>query len=108
MTYDFFFNQFDSGNRIIMDEICFYFKTDEDETEHYIGYLPYTYKNDHAKNEKPYWAGLCDINNGCDFSTAKDLLEAKIYNQKSFKERWDEIIICHIAGLSVEDWLNSL
>ena len=43
MTFDFFFEQLNKGNPM-MDEICFYFKNDENETEHFIGYLP-KYKN---------------------------------------------------------------
>ena len=36
MTFDFFFEQLNKGNPM-MDEICFYFKNDENETEHFIG-----------------------------------------------------------------------
>ena len=105
MTFDFFFEQLNKGNPM-MDEICFYFKNDENETEHFIGYLP-KYKNGlrTIKNDKPYWAGLCDIPNGCKFSTARELVDAKIYHGNSLCEIWDEIVICSIAGISVEDWM---
>jgi hypothetical protein len=79
------------------DETVFYFKSDPKETEHYIGFLP--------EYEKPYWVGLCDIKDGCEFKTSKEMLEAPIYDGKSIKERWNEIIVCAINGCSVEDWL---
>ncbi|MGN0612362.1 MAG: hypothetical protein ACI4JB_00540 [Porcipelethomonas sp.] len=55
-----------------IDETVFYFDDDPDKTEHYIGYLP--------QYDKPYWAGYCDIENGCEFSTAEELFGAKIYD----------------------------
>jgi len=79
------------------DETVFYFKSDPKETEHYIVFLP--------EYEKPYWVGLCDIKDGCEFKTAKEMFEAPIYDGKSIKERWNEIIVCAINGCSVEDWL---
>ena len=74
--------------------------------EYFIGYLP-KYKNGlrRIKNDKPYWAGLCDIPNGCNLSTARELVDAKIYHGNSLCELWDEIVICSIAGLSVEEWI---
>lgn len=106
MTFDFFFEQLSQGNTMI-NEFCFYFKSDANETKHFIGYIPDRRNNNNStQNAKPYWAGLCDIPDGCEFATAKELTDAKIYCGKSLRELWDEIVICSIAALSVEDWMT--
>lgn len=106
MTFDFFFEQLNNKNTM-MDEICFCFKDDETETEHFVGYTP-KYKNGIFTiiNDKPYWAGLCDIPNGCAFTTAEELVNARIYHGKSLQEVWDDITIFSIAGLDVKDWIE--
>ena len=76
------------------DETTFYFKTDPKEKEHYLGYKP--------EYKKPYWVGYCDIENGCEFLTAKEMFEAPIYDGKSIKDRWNEIVLCTIGGCPVE------
>ncbi|MCI8509261.1 MAG: hypothetical protein HFJ06_11985 [Lachnospiraceae bacterium] len=78
-----------------VDETTFYFDDDEKEVEHYIGYLP--------QYEKPYWAGYCDIEDGCEFLSAKELFEAEIYNGKSIKQRWKQVVLTTIGGVPVED-----
>lgn len=88
--YDFVLSQFEKGDERV-DETTFYFRSDPKETEHYIGYL--------SQYEKPYWAGYCDIEDGCEFKTAKELLEAKIYDGKSIKERWDEVVLLEFGGI---------
>lgn len=65
----------------------------------YIGYL--------SQHEKPYWAGYCDIEDGCEFKTAKELFEAKIYDKRSIKDRWDELVLINIGGISADDWEKS-
>ena len=93
-NYDLLLALFEKGDARV-DETVFYFQSDLDESEHYIGYLP--------EYDKPYWAGYCDIKDGCEFETAKELFEAKIYDGKSIKDRWDELILVEIGGISVED-----
>ena len=95
MNYETLFDLFDRKCRNI-DETSFYFKTDPKEVEHYIGYLP--------QYEKPYWAGYCDIENGWDCKTAKELFEAPIFDGKSIKDRWDEIVLIQIGGISFDEW----
>lgn len=56
---------------------------------------------------KPYWAGYCDIEDGCEFKTAKELFEAKIYDKRSIKDRWDELVLINIGGISADDWEKS-
>ena len=79
-----------------IDETAFYFENDPEELEHFIGYLP--------EYEHPYWVGLCDIENGCEFKTAVELFEAPIFNGKSIKDRWDEIILFQIGGIAIDDF----
>ena len=93
--YDTFLHQFEN-KKDAMDETAFYFKTDPDETGHYIGCI--------SRYEQPYWIGLRDIEDGCDFSSAKELLEAPVYDGKSIKDRWEEVCIYLIGGYSADDW----
>ena len=96
MEWEFFYRQLKAGKNI--DETCFYFSDDEDEREHILGYLP--------QFEKPYWIGYCDVEDGCEFATAKELVEACVFNGKSLKERWDKVIIYSIEGIDLQDWLE--
>lgn len=56
---------------------------------------------------QPYWAGYCDVPDGCEFKTAQELFEAKIYDGKSIKDRWSELVIINFGGISVYDWKES-
>lgn len=98
MEWDFFFERLSKGNNI--DETCFYFTDEPDESEHYLGFLP--------EYEKPYWVGCCDMPNGKEYYTAEELVNDKIYNGKSLKERWSEVRICSIEGICLEDWLANM
>ena len=96
MDWDFFFKQLQAGLNI--DETCFYFTDDPNEEEHYLGYLP--------ECKEPYWVGYCDIEGGCEFKSASDLVNAPIFNRKSLRERWDTVVICHIEGCGLDDWMK--
>ena len=96
--YDFIFSLFDKGDERV-DETSFYFRSEAPSRDHFVGYLP--------QYDKPYWVGYCDIPNGCEFKTAKELFEAKIFDGKSLKDRWDEVVIVNIGGISVFDWKKS-
>ncbi len=98
MDWDFFFRQLCAGKWI--DETCFYFQDDENEKEHYLGYLP--------KYSEPYWVGYCDIEGGCEFKTAQELVDAPIFDGRSLRDRWNEVVICHIEGLSLDEWFDSV
>ena len=41
---------------------------------------------------------------GCEFQTAKEFFEAKIYDGRSIKDRWSELILTQIGGINVDDW----
>ncbi len=96
LDYDFFYKQLSAG--IMIDETCFYFNDDPEEEEHYLGYLP--------QYDKPYWVGYCDIPDGTEFSTAEELVNAKIFNGRSLKERWNNVRIISIEGICLESWLE--
>lgn len=96
MECSFFLRQLEAGMWI--DETCFYFSDDLIEEEHYLGYRP--------EYKKPYWVGYCDIKDGCEFKTASELVEAPIFNGKSLKSRWKQVVIVSIEGLSEDDWME--
>lgn len=78
----------------------FYFRSDPKKTEHYIYYYP--------QNKMPYWAENCDIPGGCEFKTAKELFEAKIYDGESIKDRWGDSIVVYETGISEYERKKSL
>lgn len=98
MTYDELLNAFINKLPNI-DETVFYFKGDPEETDHYIGYLP--------ESDLPYWIGLCDIPNGCEYETAEEMFEAPVFNGKSIKECWDDIVVFEIGAISVDEWIDN-
>lgn len=94
ISYDELLELFKIG--YMVDETMFIFKSDPHEGEHYLGYI--------AEYPEPYWAGYCDIEDGCEFKTAEELFNAPIYDGKSIKERWDDIEIINIGGIYIDDW----
>lgn len=96
LKFDYFFRQLEAGLNI--DETCFYFVDDPEEIEYYLGYLP--------QYDKPYWVGYCDVENGAEFATAEELVNAPIFNGRSLKSKWHDVRICGIEGISLDDWLE--
>ncbi len=95
MTFETLFKLFDE-KRINIDETSFYFKDDPQKSEHFIGYLP--------EYEFPYWVGLCDIEGGCDFMTARELFEAPVFDGRSLKDRWEDVVLLTIGAIDVDEW----
>ena len=95
---DYLIQEFKAGMNVY--ETSFTFEKDNQDLLRYIGYS----ENDPL----PYWAGLCDLPNGRRFQTADELFEAKIYDGKSLKERWDEVTIYSINSFPLDDWLSCL
>ena len=91
LDYDYFFRQLKAG--VSIDETCFYFSDDPQETEHFIGYLP--------EYEEPYWVGYCG-----EYHFAEELVEAKIFDGKSLRERWSNVRIISIWGICLDDWIK--
>lgn len=96
LEFDYFFRQLKAGMNV--NEICFYFTDDPEEEEHYIGY--------NVGALRPYWVGYCDVKDGTVFKTAKELVNAPIYNGRSLKSRWKNVHICSIEAISLEDWME--
>ena len=90
---------FQIGGEFI-DETEFFFADDPEETDHMIGFLP--------EYDKPYWCGHCDVQDGCEFSTAVELFNARIFDGKSIRERWDTFVLTNIGGLSAIDMIKSV
>lgn len=96
-SYDKFLWIFEHDEIFPIDETMFYFDDDPTETEHYLGC--------NRDNDKPYWAGYCDVPDGCDFRTASELLNAKIYDGLSIKDRWNNILFMLVGGIHIDEWL---
>ena len=97
-TFDKFLWIFENDDRFLIDETVFYFDDDPEETEHYLGCL--------RQYDKPYWAGYCDIKDGYECLTAYELLTTPIYNGKSIKDRWENVVFVEIGGIGVDDWIG--
>ena len=50
--------------------------------------------------------GYCDVEGGCAFKTAEELVSAPVFDGKSLRERWSGVMINGIGGLSFEEWLK--
>lgn len=98
ITFDMFLKAFEHDDIFPVDETSFYFSDNPNETDHCLGCL--------REYEKPYWVGYCDVPDGCEYATASEMLEAKIFDGKSIKDRWDSVVLCSIGGIPVEDWLD--
>lgn len=46
---------------------------------------------------------LCDIEGGREFATAKEMFEAPVFDGKTIKERWDEVVVFQIGGIPTEN-----
>ena len=96
LEFDYFFKRLSEGDFI--DETQFYFLDDPLQVDRFLGYLP--------QFDNPYWIGDCDIEGGCDFETAEELVNAPVYDGRSLAERWDMVRIINIEGICLEDWLK--
>ena len=95
MRFETLFKLFDEKH-INIDETTFFFKDDARKAEHFIGYQP--------QYESPYWIGYCDVEGGCDFKTAKELFDAPVFEGRSLKDRWDDVVLISIGGISIDEW----
>lgn len=81
-----------------IDEASFCLTNDFEDIVRYIGCEPC--------DDAPYWAGKCDIQHGCAFSSARELLEAKIYYGQSLEEIWESVWFMEIEGQDAKSWLR--
>ena len=96
-NYDAFLELFEK-HELPIDETVFHFRSTESMGSHWIGYLP--------EFKKPYWAGYCDVPDGCEFNSAEELFEAKIYDGRSIHDRWEEIVIDEIGMIPADKYLE--
>lgn len=98
-SYELFLKIFENDDVFPVDETLIYFDDElENQQTHYLGCL--------REYDKPYWVGYCDIPDGGEFFTAKEMLEAKIFDGKSIKDRWEHVVIVNIGGFNYEEWLE--
>ena len=95
MKFETLFKLFDE-KRSNIDETSFYFKDDPQKIERFIGYLP--------QHALPYWIGQCDVEGGCEFTTAKELFEAPVFDGRSLKDRWEDAVLITIGAISIDEW----
>lgn len=93
--YNSFLQKFETQGEF-MDETEFYFSSDPQKQLHCIGYS--------GKFTKPYWVGYCDIPDGCEYFTAKEMFAAKIFDKLSIKDRWHELVMVNIGGIPADDY----
>ena len=97
-SFDTFLKILEHDDLFNIDETAFYFDDDPNENDHMLGCL--------REYEKTYWIGYCDVPDGCEFDNANDLLNAKVFDGKSIKDRWEHIIFATIGGIGLNDWLE--
>lgn len=93
-----FLNVLEHDDYFSVDETAFYFDDDPAEEERMLGCL--------RKLDKPYWVGNCDLPKGGGYSTAAQLLSAKIFNGESLKDRWNHIVFVSVGGIRIDEWLD--
>ena len=59
-----------------------------------------------GKWEKPYWIGGCDDDQGAQFDTAEELLNASVFGGRSLGERWDEVVWLSFMTISPREWME--
>ena len=62
-----------------------------------MGYLP-------NREIPPYWVGNCDISGGAEYDTAQELMEAAIFDGRSLRDRWPQVRLVSMLGISLDSW----
>ncbi|MCH5273452.1 MAG: hypothetical protein J1E35_07240 [Lachnospiraceae bacterium] len=93
-----FLHILENDDLFTVDETSFYFDDSPNEDDHMLGCI--------REYDKPYWVGYCDIPNGCEFYTAYEMLNAKIFDGKSIIDRWEHLVFVSIGGIRLDEWLN--
>lgn len=100
ITYEMLLFAFQHDDIFGIDETLFHFDDSEDPTdEHYIGCI-------REDGFQPYWVGDCDIQDGCEFDTAEELFQAKIFDGQSIQERWEHLVLEYLGGIYIEEWIE--
>ena len=96
LHYDFFLKVLTENGRWL-DETSFYFADDPEQEDHWLGCLP-------NRGFPSYWVGNCDIPDGREYDTAQELLEAPIFHRRSLRDRWSQVRLVSIMGISLDSW----
>jgi len=100
ITYEMLLFAFQHDDVFGVDETSFYFDDEgKKRFDHMIGCI-------RGEAFPPYWVGGCDIENGCEFDTAEELFQAKIFDGQSIQERWEHLVLDSVGCLSTEGWLD--
>ena len=98
-SYETFLRVLENDDIFAVDETSFYFTDDPQQTDRMLGCL--------REYETPYWLGYCDDPEGCCFETAQQMLEAKVFDGRSVKDRWEQVVFSVVGGISLDDWLET-
>ena len=92
-----------------IDETEILFLDDHERGECIMGYIPEIKINGEMRYfDKPYWIGTgCDIENGGEFLTAEELLEAKVYGGRSIAQAWDKVHVLHFGYVPLDIFFNT-
>ncbi|HFI0796425.1 TPA: hypothetical protein ACGO8I_002131 [Streptococcus suis] len=96
LQYDYFLQEFEAG--MMPGEINFSFETDEEKELCSFGYS--------KEAEQPYWIRENKQTDEKSFISSALLFSCPLFDGKSLRERWDEVVIYSIAGQSLNDWLS--
>ncbi|HAJ96614.1 MAG TPA: hypothetical protein DCO72_02610 [Ruminococcus sp.] len=100
ITYEMLLFAFQHDDVFGVDETSFYFDDEgKKRFDHMIGCI-------RGNEFPPYWVGDCDIQDGCEFDTAEELFQAKIFDGQSIQERWEHLILVNVGGFGAEDWID--
>ena len=98
-SYETFLHVLENDDIFAVDETSFYFADDPQQTDRMLGCL--------REYETPYWLGYCDDPEDCCFETARQMLEAKVFDGRSVKDRWEQVVFSVVGGISLDDWLET-
>ncbi|HEL2401917.1 TPA: hypothetical protein TZS69_000873 [Streptococcus suis] len=96
LQYDYFLQEFEAG--MMPGEINFSFETDEESELRSFGYS--------KEVEQPYWIRENKQTDERRFTNSAPLFSSPLFDGKSLRERWYEVVIYSIAGQSLNDWLS--
>ena len=98
LSFEQFVYIFENDDIFPVDETAFHFEGETGGEHHFLGCL--------REYQKPYQVGYCDVEDGCEFLTAREMMCADIFGGRSIKDSWAHIVIDTIGGIAADDWLD--
>ncbi|QHW36903.1 hypothetical protein GZH82_06020 [Staphylococcus ursi] len=96
VNLEYFINLLNNGMKL--DNLAFSFKSDNNDVCYFIGCI--------NGEENPYSEFFSDYSELKTFENVEELFNSNIFNGKSLKERWTEVLIDSINGIQFGDWLT--